>query len=131
MADSVKFEWGLQGSEPFETTKQQDLPDFVLKVHWTLMAYLGEDSVSTFGVHTFEAKTQEEADKTGDTFIPFEELTPQIVFSWLGRTDWANETKSKLVEKLNEVMLQKDVEKKQAPWVKQEVSEGAIGNIAI
>jgi len=131
MADSVKFEWGLQGSEPFETTKQQDLPDFVLKVHWTLKAIIGEDSVSTFGVHTFEEKTQEEADKTGDTFIPFEDLTPQIVFSWLGRTDWANETKSKLVEKLNEVILQKDVEKKQAPWVKQDISPVTIEDIGM
>lgn len=117
MATEIKYEWGLQGSEPFETTKQQDLPDYVLKVHWTLRAYLGEDSVNTFGVHTFEAETQEETDKTVDTFIPFEELTPQIVFSWLGRTDWANDVKSQLSNKLTKFISEKSVEKKPAPWI--------------
>lgn len=117
MATEIKFEWGLQGTEPFETIKQQDLPDFVLKVHWTLKAILEEDSVSTFGVHSFELKTQEEADKTGDTFIPFEQLTPKIVFSWLGRTDWANDAKSQLSNKLTKLISEKSVEKKPAPWI--------------
>lgn len=113
----VKFEWGLQGNAPFETLSHQDLSDFVLKVHWTLKASLGTDSVSTFGVHSFNPKTQEEADKTGDTFIPFESLTSQIVFSWLGKTNWANDTKDKLVKLLINVIEQKDIEKKPAPWL--------------
>lgn len=112
----VKFEWGLQGKEPFETIKHQDLPDFVLKVHWTLRAYIGDDSVSTFGVHSFEQKTQIEAQATNDTFIPFESLTSKIVFSWLGKTDWANQVKANLVELLTNVIDSKSVEKKSIPW---------------
>ena len=113
----VSFKWGLQGSTPFETLVSEEYPDYILKVHWTLEASLDDTKVSTFGCHTFEVKPQE----NGDTFIPFEEITPKILFSWLGSTDYANDIKDSLVKILENMINAPKVELKSIPWLNKEV----------
>jgi len=100
----ITFEWGLQGKTPFEVLTSGESKGYVLKVHWTLSASVGEHVVSTYGEQIFQEKTEEELIADGDTFIPFEELTSQIVFSWLGKSDFANPTKENLAKLLNNVM---------------------------
>lgn len=114
----VSFKWGLQGSTPFETLISEEYPDYILKVHWTLEASLDDTKVSTFGCHTFEVKPQE----NGDTFIPFEEITPKILFSWLGSTDYANDIKDSLVKILENTINAPKVELKSIPWIKEEIN---------
>lgn len=113
----VEFQWGLQGGTPFETLVSVELPNYVLKIHWTLEASCGENKVSTYGCHEFPLKSKEQADATGDTFIPFEELTSQIVYSWLGSADFANPTKENLVKLLDGLINLPKIEVREIPWL--------------
>lgn len=48
---------------------------FVVTVHWTVAKTQGEFSASQYGTQSF---TQQEG-----TFVPYDQLTPEIVTGWL------------------------------------------------
>ena len=55
---------------------------FVVTVHWTTVQTQGEYTASQYGTESF---TQEQAN-----FIPYDQLTPEIVTGWL-ETRWGPE----------------------------------------
>lgn len=74
--------------------------DIVYIIHWTLSATDGVNTVSSYGTVGLVAPSE------GDTVIPFEDLTPEIVIGW---------AKTELDETAMEADLQTQLDELAAP----------------
>lgn len=54
----------------------EGMQDYVVAVHWRYGIEQGEYKTDTYGVQSFQVTE-------GSTFIPYEELTEEIVIGWL------------------------------------------------
>lgn len=58
-------------------TLQQPDPDYVVNVLWTVTGVDGSNTASISG------NTQFDSSQAPETFIPYDQLTPQIVTGWI------------------------------------------------
>jgi hypothetical protein len=76
---SYNYEWQFNPLESYPTASGQT--DVVFQVHWQCYASTGSHSGS-FYIETCVGTVPVTYD-TGSTFIPFNELTKEIVYSWV------------------------------------------------
>ena len=73
MAD-INYFWTIN---PLECYPTSDIgPDYVFTAHWQLHAQTGSYSAQVIGTQTFEGTPE-------GTFIPFEQLTLEMVQGWV------------------------------------------------
>ena len=65
-------------------TVQQPDPNYVVNVLWTVTGVDGDYNANIQGNTTFNSADQESA------FIPYDQLTPQIVTGWIPEQDISN-----------------------------------------
>jgi hypothetical protein len=106
----INYRWNFNPLESYPTSSGQT--DVVFKVHWQLYGSTGSYDASTIG-------TQVVTYESGSTFIPFNELTYDIVYGWvtasLGQDTVTRLTASiaqQIEEKINPPVLVQN-----APWL--------------
>jgi len=72
---SINYEWSFNPLESYPTASGQT--DVVFKVHWQLAGSTGSYDSTRIGVQTIASY------ESGSVFIPFEELTKDIVYGWV------------------------------------------------
>jgi len=106
----INYPWNLNPLEAYPTASGET--NVVFNVHWQLYGSTGSYQSSVIGVQgvTYE---------TGSTFIPFEELTYDIVYNWMtasmGTASMQNYEAS--VTQQIENQINPPVLIEQAPWL--------------
>ena len=111
----INYTWNFNPLEAYPTASGET--NVVFNVHWQLYGSTGSYQSSVIGVQgvTYE---------TGSTFIPFEELTYDIVYNWMtasmGTASMQNYEAS-VTQKI-ENQINPPVLIEQAPWLANSVS---------
>jgi len=71
---SINYVWDFDPLEVYPTSSEQPL--VVFKVHWQVYAETGSYRFGRVGIQDIEYNT-------GSNFIPYSELTKDIVFGWV------------------------------------------------
>jgi hypothetical protein len=106
----INYTWNFNPLEAYPTASGET--NVVFNVHWQLYGFTGSYQSSIIGVQgvTYE---------TGSTFIPFEELTYDIVYNWMtasmGTASMQNYEAS--VTQQIENQINPPVLIEQAPWL--------------
>jgi hypothetical protein len=77
---SYTYEWQFNPLESYPTVEGQ--VDVVFKVHWQCYASTGSLETNDY-YSDFETGVTYVTYESGSTFIPFNELTREIVYSWV------------------------------------------------
>jgi hypothetical protein len=72
---SINYEWNFNPLESYPTASGET--DVVFLVHWQLRANTGSYSSTQIGTQTIPTF------ESGSTFIPYNELTKDIVYGWV------------------------------------------------
>ena len=75
MALDITYNWNFNTLESYPTASGET--DVVFLVHWQLYASTGSYGASSIGTQAIAAL------QSGSTFIPFNELTKDIVYGWV------------------------------------------------
>lgn len=108
---SITYNWNFNPLESYPTASGET--NVVFLVHWQLYATTSSYIVSNIGVQpiaTFQS---------GSTFIPFNELTKNIVYGWV-TSSMGSENVDKLYASLSasiESQINPPVLIQQAPWL--------------
>ncbi len=106
----VTYNWNFNPLESYPTASGQT--DVVFQVHWQVTAETGSYTARTIGVQPVQYNTE-------SVFIPFNELTFDIVYGWvtssMGEEQYNNITAS-LIQNI-ENQINPPVLIQQAPWL--------------
>lgn len=113
---SYTYEWQFNPLESYPTAS--GYTDVVFKVHWQCYASTGsqeeENLYTDFSIGVVPVSYD-----TGSVFIPFNELTKDIVYSWVETTlgvDQIDLIKQELANKINN-KINPQVLVQQSPWL--------------
>lgn len=107
----INYDWNFNPLESYPTASGET--DVVFLVHWQLYASTGSYAASSIGVQsiaTFESSS---------TFIPFNELTKDIVYGWVTSSmgsDNVDAMYASLAQQI-ENQINPPVLVQQAPWL--------------
>ena len=107
----INYDWNFNPLESYPTASGET--DVVFLVHWQLHASTGSYAASSIGVQavaTFES---------GSTFIPFNELTKDIVYGWVTSSMGSDNVDAMYasLEQQIENQINPPVLVQQAPWL--------------
>lgn len=106
----LNYQWDFNPLESYPTASGQT--DVVFKIHWYLTATTESYSARTTGNQIVQYIS-------GSTFIPFNELTPEIVYNWVSSSmseeEYNNITASLITDIENQI--NPPVLIQQAPWL--------------
>lgn len=107
---AIDYTWNFNPLESYPTSSGQN--DVVFKVHWQLYGSTGSYQSSVIG-------SQEVAYESGSIFIPFNELTYDIVYNWMTASmgeermnDYINFVNQQIENQINPPVLIQ-----QSPWL--------------
>lgn len=113
---SYTYNWQFNPLESYPTSEGQT--DVVFLVHWQCYASTG--SVETNDYYTdFSVGVVPVQYESGSVFIPFNELTKEIVYSWVEDAmgvDGVNEIQQEIVNRI-ESKINPKVIIQQSPWL--------------
>lgn len=105
----IIYNWNFNPLESYPTSSGQT--DVVFLVHWQVEATTGSYSASSIGVQPINYIT-------GSEFIPYNELTKDIVFGWVTSSfgpELYNKTLSNLESKIQD-QINPTIIIQQSPW---------------
>ena len=107
---AIKYVWNFNPLEAYPTASGED--NVVFLVHWQLYGSTGSYQASVIG-------TQPVNYETGSTFIPFNELTYDIVYNWMTASMGIEQMQSYEASVAQQIQNQIDppVLIEQAPWL--------------
>jgi len=111
MALDITYNWNFNPLESYPTSSGET--DVVFLVHWQLYANTGSYNASAIGTQPIGPL------ESGSTFIPFNELTKDIVFGWV-TSSMASGSVDKMYASLEqqiENQINPPVLIQQAPWL--------------
>ena len=106
----ITYSWNFNPLESYPTASGQT--DVVFKVHWQLTATTESYNSRTLGVQNVQYVS-------GSTFIPFNELTEEIVYGWV-TSSMSEEEYNRAINYLNtdiENQINPPVLVQQSPWI--------------
>ena len=104
------YDWNFNPLESYPTASGQT--DVVFLVHWQVNATTGSYTSRTIGVQRVEYNT-------GSSFIPFNELTKDIVYGWVTSSigeEGYNAITASLIQQI-ENQINPPILIQQAPWL--------------
>ena len=107
----INYSWNFNPLESYPTASGET--DVVFLVHWQLVANTGSYNASNIGVQPNAAL------ESGSTFIPFNELTKDIVYGWI-TSSMGTESVDRMCAGLKariENQINPPVLVQQAPWL--------------
>ena len=107
----INYNWNFNPLESYPTASGET--DVVFLVHWQLYANTGSYGASAIGTQTIATL------ESGSTFIPFNELTQDIVYGWV-TSSMGSENVDILYASLSasiENQINPPVLVQQAPWL--------------
>jgi hypothetical protein len=107
----INYSWNFNPLESYPTASGET--DVVFLVHWQLVANTGSYNASNIGVQPIAAL------ESGSTFIPFNELTKDIVYGWV-TSSMGTENVDRMYASLYssiENQINPPVLVQQAPWL--------------
>jgi hypothetical protein len=107
MALDITYNWNFNPLESYPTASGET--DVVFLVHWQLYANTGSYNASAIGTQTVGPL------ESGSTFIPFNELTKDIVYGWVTSSMASGSVAS--LEQQIENQINPPVLIQQAPWL--------------
>ena len=111
MALDITYNWNFNPLESYPTSSGET--DVVFLVHWQLYANTGSYNASAIGTQPIAAL------ESGSTFIPFSELTKDIVYGWVtsSMASGSVDTMYASLEQQIENQINPPVLIQQAPWL--------------
>jgi hypothetical protein len=113
---SINYEWQFNPLESYPTASGQS--DVVFKVHYQLTASTG--SLETLDFYSRSAIGVVPVEYvSGSEFIPYNQLTKDIVYSWVSGSlgeDYINSMKQNLSNQIEDI-IHPTVLVQQAPWL--------------
>ena len=112
---SYNYEWQFNPLESYPTASGQT--DVVFQVHWQCYASTGSNSGSYYTEAT--VGTVPVSYDTGSVFIPFNELTKEIVYSWVENAlgvDQIDQIKTNLANRIEDKINPK-ILVQSPPWM--------------
>jgi hypothetical protein len=108
----ITYSWNFNPLESYPTASGQT--DVVFKVHWQLTATTESYSSRTIG-------TQNVQYTSGSPFIPFNELTEEIVYGWVTSSMSEEEYNNAINYLTNDIQSQitPSILVQQSPWLEQ------------
>jgi len=111
MALDITYNWNFNPLESYPTASGET--DVVFLVHWQLYANTGSYNASAIGTQTVGPL------ESGSTFIPFNELTKDIVYGWVTSSMASGSVDSMYasLEQQIENQINPPILIQQAPWL--------------
>jgi hypothetical protein len=104
---AINYTWNFNPLESYPTASDQT--DVVFLVHWQAYGSTGSYQGSSIG-------TQSVTYNSGSAFVPFEELTYQIVYDWVSSSMDMSRIEENIAQQI-ENQINPPVLIQQAPWL--------------
>ena len=111
MALDITYNWNFNPLESYPTSSGET--DVVFNVHWQLYASTGSYTASSIGTQRIATL------ESGSAFIPFNELTKDIVFGWVTSSMASGSVDSLYASLAQQIenQINPPVLMQQAPWL--------------
>lgn len=111
MALDITYNWNFNPLESYPTSSGET--DVVFLVHWQLYASTGSYTASSIGTQRIATL------ESGSAFIPFNELTKDIVFGWVTSSMASGSVDSLYASLAQQIenQINPPVLMQQAPWL--------------
>jgi hypothetical protein len=111
MALDITYNWNFNPLESYPTASGET--DVVFLVHWQLYASTGSYGASAIGTQNIATY------QSGSTFIPFNELTKDIVYGWVTSSMGSDSVEAMYasLEQQIENQINPPILVQQAPWL--------------
>jgi hypothetical protein len=118
----IIYSWNFNPLESYPTASGQT--DVVFKVHWQLTAITGSYTSQAIGIQPVQYTSE-------SIFIPFNELTPEIVYGWVSSSmseEEYNSVTASLIQQI-EMEINPPILIQQSPWLVLPPSPESTPNI--